>query len=174
MRRLLRWLRRNERGQEVIEFAFSALLMLTIAAGIVDFGGAFQNYIIVTNAAREGARMASRAPCMPANASQKAAFRNRIVAAALGEAASSNVTLAAGSITISPDPTGSGCPNPGAPITVSVAHSYDLAFAGLIGMPSMTLRASTQMVFFGNDQSGELPVARVAERPFAPFAEDPT
>ncbi len=62
-----RWLHRNEKGQDLIEFAVSALVLLMLLAGIADFGGAFQQHIIVTNAAREGARKASRLPCLSIN-----------------------------------------------------------------------------------------------------------
>ena len=47
----------SERGVELIEFAFSLPVLLLILAGILDFGFLFQRYEIVTNAAREGARL---------------------------------------------------------------------------------------------------------------------
>jgi Flp pilus assembly protein TadG len=49
---------RGERGAALVEFALALPLLLVIIAGIVDFGFAFQRYEVVTNAAREGARMA--------------------------------------------------------------------------------------------------------------------
>jgi Flp pilus assembly protein TadG len=42
-----------------VEFALVAPLLLVIIAGIVDFGFLFQRYEVVTNAAREGARLGS-------------------------------------------------------------------------------------------------------------------
>ena len=51
-----RW--RSERGNALIEFAFVLPLLLVIFAGIVDFGMLLQRYEVVTNAAREGARIA--------------------------------------------------------------------------------------------------------------------
>ncbi len=50
--------RRGERGSELIEFAIVFPLLLLIVAAIFDFGFLFQTYEVVTNAAREGARMA--------------------------------------------------------------------------------------------------------------------
>lgn len=47
----------NDRGAELIEFALVLPLLLLIVAGIVDFGFLFQSYEVVTNAAREGARI---------------------------------------------------------------------------------------------------------------------
>ena len=47
-----------ERGAELIEFALVLPLLLLIVLGIVDFGFMFQRLEVVTNAAREGARLA--------------------------------------------------------------------------------------------------------------------
>jgi Flp pilus assembly protein TadG len=55
----LRRLIRNERGAELVEFALVLPLLLGMFAGIVDFGRMFQRLEVTTNAAREGARLAS-------------------------------------------------------------------------------------------------------------------
>lgn len=47
----------DERGAELIEFAVALPMLLLVFAGIVDFGILLQRYEVVTNAAREGARM---------------------------------------------------------------------------------------------------------------------
>ena len=47
----------SERGAELIEFALVLPLLLLLIAGVVDFGMMFQSYEVVTNAAREGARV---------------------------------------------------------------------------------------------------------------------
>ena len=49
---------RSERGAELIEFALVLPLLLLLVLGMVDFGFMFQRYEVMTNAAREGARMA--------------------------------------------------------------------------------------------------------------------
>jgi Flp pilus assembly protein TadG len=49
---------RSERGAELIEFALVLPLLLVLVLGIVDFGFLFQRLEVITNAAREGARMA--------------------------------------------------------------------------------------------------------------------
>ena len=48
---------RSERGQAVIELALTLPLLLLIILGVFDFGLMFQKYEVVTNAAREGARV---------------------------------------------------------------------------------------------------------------------
>ena len=49
----------DHRGAELIEFAMVLPILLLVFAGIVDFALMFQRYLVVANAAREGARMAS-------------------------------------------------------------------------------------------------------------------
>jgi hypothetical protein len=51
-----RWWR--EEGAELIEFALVLPVMLLVLMGIIDFGLLFQRYQVITNAAREGARVA--------------------------------------------------------------------------------------------------------------------
>lgn len=54
--RLRRRIRRED-GAEVVEFALTLPLLLLIVLGIIEFGFVFREYEIVTNAAREGARI---------------------------------------------------------------------------------------------------------------------
>ena len=49
--------RRTERGQAIVELALTLPLLLLVVLGIFDFGLMFQRFEIVTNAAREGARV---------------------------------------------------------------------------------------------------------------------
>lgn len=49
---------RREDGQALIEAALVIPLLLLIAVGIFEFGRAYQTWEILTNAAREGARIA--------------------------------------------------------------------------------------------------------------------
>jgi Flp pilus assembly protein TadG len=48
---------RSERGVELIETAITIPMLLLIAVGIFEFGRAYQNWQILTNAAREAARI---------------------------------------------------------------------------------------------------------------------
>jgi len=51
-------LRHNERGAALIETAITIPIILLIAVGIFEFGRAYQTWQVLTNAAREGARIA--------------------------------------------------------------------------------------------------------------------
>ena len=57
MRRLRALVRRDD-GAALIEAAFVLPMLLFVSIGIIEFGRAFQTWQIVTNAAREGARVA--------------------------------------------------------------------------------------------------------------------
>ena len=57
MRRLFRRCQPDE-GSNLIEYALVLPMLLLVVLGIVEFGFMFHRYEVITNAAREGARMA--------------------------------------------------------------------------------------------------------------------
>lgn len=133
----------------MVETTLVSVFLLLLVGGMVDLGGAFQNYIIVTNAAREGARAAARLPC---KADNRVALRAAIVQASLDEAAGSNVVLAATDIVIAPDPVSEGCAAAGEPIEVTVMVSYQTLLGSLWGGgAAITVRNSATMAYAGAD-----------------------
>ena len=60
MAQVVHWLKRgrSEEGAQLVEFALVLPLLLLVMLGIAEFGFMFQRYEVVTNAAREGARLA--------------------------------------------------------------------------------------------------------------------
>ncbi len=56
----MRWFKRgrSEDGAQLVEFALVLPLLLLVVLGIAEFGFIFQRYEVITNAAREGARLA--------------------------------------------------------------------------------------------------------------------
>ena len=58
LRRIRRTRLTNERGQALLETAITLPIVLLVAVAIFEFGRAYQTLQIVTNAAREGARIA--------------------------------------------------------------------------------------------------------------------
>ena len=51
-------LKKNERGVALLETAVTLPLVLLVCVGIFEFGRAYQTWQVLTNAAREGARVA--------------------------------------------------------------------------------------------------------------------
>lgn len=58
-RRLMRRFRETETGQALVEFTLILPLFVLLFMGMVEFGRAFHTWLLVTNAAREGARVAA-------------------------------------------------------------------------------------------------------------------
>src|SRR3954449_7101634 len=54
-------LKKNERGAALLETAITIPMILMVCIGIFEFGRAYQTWQVLTNAAREGARIA----CLP-------------------------------------------------------------------------------------------------------------
>ena len=136
MRAFSRVKRKSERGANLVEFALVIPLLLLMLVGVADLGRAFQTYIAITNAAREGARYASRWP----------KYRGDIVEAVVEEALGSGLTLADEDVEIV-NLDGQG----GETIAVAVSYDLPLILGGLLGLPdgSITLRNRTSMVIFG-------------------------
>lgn len=57
LRALFRRIRETDAGQVLVEFALVLPVMLLMLFALVDFGRGFYSWLIVTNAAREGARV---------------------------------------------------------------------------------------------------------------------
>ncbi len=156
-KRCIRWgmqRTRAEGGQAVLETALITVVMLLLFAGAVDVGRMFYHYINVTNAAREGARTASRLPCDPALMASRTAIRSAIVAAAVAEAGATGTPLLAANVTITPDPVATGCAAAGTPIQVTVAYDYANIFSNLLGSAGVRLTNQATMVAFGADIGG--------------------
>lgn len=49
--------RKNEQGQSLVELALILPLIVIILFGVLEFGRIFHSYMIITHAAREGARI---------------------------------------------------------------------------------------------------------------------
>jgi Flp pilus assembly protein TadG len=52
-------IKRNVKGQSLVETALVLPIILLLLMGIIDFGFMFNNYLMVGNASREGARKAA-------------------------------------------------------------------------------------------------------------------
>jgi len=59
VRRSRRRTGREEQGAQLVEFAFLVPILLLLIFGALDFGRAYFSWIILTNGAREGARVAA-------------------------------------------------------------------------------------------------------------------
>lgn len=55
---LIKKLLKNKYGQVIVELALALPLIIMLAMGTIEFGRLFHSYLLITNASREGARIA--------------------------------------------------------------------------------------------------------------------
>lgn len=126
---------RDERGQSLAEFALVLPVLLLIVFGIVEFALAWREYQIVTNVAREGARISVvYDPNVDAD-SVRRAVENMLNGAGLN---ASKATITVGMCAAY------SCE--GLPDTVKVEYPYDFPVLGnLAGFGAITLSSTTVM-----------------------------
>ncbi len=135
---------RTERGQNLVEFALTLPVLLVILVAVIDLGRCCYSYIAITNASREGARYLSRHPWPEALPSA--------VGVVSGYAADSGVTLTASDCLVTgiPATPGSYAPD-GQNIIVTVRYDFPTIIGSMVGMPTLRMQRSTEMVSFGRD-----------------------
>ncbi|MEW6771806.1 MAG: TadE/TadG family type IV pilus assembly protein [Bacillota bacterium] len=109
---------KNERGQATVELALVLPILILILFGIMEFGRIFSAYLVITNAAREGARLA-------AVGASDTAIEQRVEDAAAG--------LDETKLTVTITPPAAGRVS-GAEATVRVDYSVDLVTPVLSGI----------------------------------------
>lgn len=124
----------HQRGQNLIEVGILIPLLIFLLVGVFDIARSLNNFIIITNASREGARYASRFPADTNGAKQ----------AAIDEAANSGVTIAAPDVTVTCSPCTSGNK-----IQVHVAYQMTTFVGSFMGISTLPMTRRTEMVIFG-------------------------
>jgi Flp pilus assembly protein TadG len=122
--------RRSDEGQAVVEFALIVPVLMLLIVGVIEFGRAWNAHQAVTDAAREGARIAVIADPTITEDSVRKVVRNALSAVSL------NADLAQIQLTGVNDPTGE-------PARVEVKYPYQLsmlkALRGTSGGGAVTL-----------------------------------
>jgi Flp pilus assembly protein TadG len=129
----LRGVWRDERGQALVEFALIMPFLLLFIIGIVEFGRAWNQHQVITDAAREGARSAAIFDVAVTDDSVRRIIRTNLARGAVNpNAATINIT------------------NDGHSSIVSISKPYQFAFFGSLmkwttGQSTITLRTSISM-----------------------------
>jgi Flp pilus assembly protein TadG len=138
--------KRIERGQSLTEFALILVILLTLFAGVVDLGRVFFAYIIIRDAAQEGAVYGSIAP-----KDDLTAFRNdvenRVRTAFTDPSDTSDVPIDLSKLNVQTDVVGTTCASPGNSIRVRVEYSVPVTMPFLgaaIGSQTMNLAATVE------------------------------
>jgi Flp pilus assembly protein TadG len=107
---------KNERGSALIEVALTLPLLLLVAAGIFEFGRAYQTQQVLTNAVREGARVAVL-PNQPSGAAETR-VSTYLTAGQLPNVGDATISVTPTTISIG------GTTTPGSRVTVSYPFSF--------------------------------------------------
>jgi Flp pilus assembly protein TadG len=129
--------KRRERGQSLVETAVVLPILLLLVVAIVDFGRAFDAYIILTNAAREGARFGAIKPSLT-----EEEVKQIVVDDVLGSG--TNITQMTG-FNATENVTVEGQIEEWDFVRVTVTYDFDLWFGRLIGIPQLTLTKVSEM-----------------------------
>ena len=108
---------KSDRGTALIETALTLPLLLLVSVGIVEFGRAYQTQQVLTNAAREGARIAVL-PVQPAGAVQ-ARVAAYLSAGQIADPSKATITVTATQISLGGVTTTSG-----SKVTVTYPYSF--------------------------------------------------
>ena len=134
--------RSGEAGAEIIELALVFPLLLLVVLGVVDYGLLFQRFEALTNAAREGARVAS----LPGYA--QVDIEDRVTSYLAAGAVPTTASNPAITVTPTTIPNGAGT-WPATTVSVSYNHNYLFidSFIGWFGgaLSSSTLTAQATM-----------------------------
>jgi Flp pilus assembly protein TadG len=111
LERLFRLCRRNRRGAAAVEFAFVAPVFFVFVFGMIEYGRMVMVQQVLTNAAREGARIGV---LDGSTTSQVTTAVNTYL---------SNSTISGATVTVNPSPPSSA--GYGQPVTVTVSISFN-------------------------------------------------
>lgn len=131
--KVFRLCRKNRRGAAVVEFAVVAPVFITLVFGMIEYGRMVMVQQLLTNAAREGCRVAVL------DGATTATVQSTVTTYL------TNASVSGSTVTVSPNPPSSA--GYGAPVTVTVT----IPFSQVSWLPSpmflsgTTLRASTVM-----------------------------
>jgi Flp pilus assembly protein TadG len=161
-------MRRDERGQSLIEAAFVIIFLIPLLAAAVDVVGVFRSYTIMTNASREGARVGVMYPCYsdysgdPNNTALHTAVYSAAKAAA-SDWPGITWTDQTGSVECSVTDPNSCCLTDnvsaglcvlGGPLRVTIVCKPQTLMGNLTPMADVTLAAQTQMAITNNSTCG--------------------
>jgi Flp pilus assembly protein TadG len=138
--RLRRWVRADD-GQAAVEFALVLPFLLILLIGIVEFGRAWNEHQVITDAAREAARACVIFDPTVTEANVKTVAKRAMATAAIDTTRPTIVVAVTGFLR--PNPTGQPC-------TVAIQLPYRFTFFGPLvawstGYSTITLNTSFTM-----------------------------
>jgi Flp pilus assembly protein TadG len=139
---------KHEKGQSLVEFALTLIIIMTLLAGAVDLGTAFFIFIELRDAAQEGALYGATAAVVDANNNGKydvgeslntGAIEARVRQSSTSPANLTNVATTTVTVTATNPPCAGGG------ITVTVRYNYTLSMpliGGILGTQTIPITAT--------------------------------
>lgn len=131
--------RREEKGQSIVEMAFLLPILALFLVVVIDAARAFDAYIVLTNATREGARYGSFV--RQDSSVTVAAVQQIVVDDVLGSG--TNLTrmedFSAANVTVA------GLTHDSDAVTVTASYDFNLYFGGIVGMDTFHLEKQAVM-----------------------------
>jgi Flp pilus assembly protein TadG len=125
--------RRRQRGQSLVETAIVFPILVLLLAIVIDASRAFETYIVLTNAAREGARFASLANPLTEEKIRELVYENVVGSGSnitdMSQFQKDDIVLEASSTVV----------------TVTVPYTVDLWFGGILGLNEWPLQKTAIM-----------------------------
>jgi Flp pilus assembly protein TadG len=128
---MVRILRRNRRGTAIVEMAIVLLLLIMVTMGAIRYGWLFLKMQQITNAARQGARLAILPGVTTTNVTD--AIDQLMAAAGIG---THSVTITPGSVWVGDSTTGHSQPTVTVAISVNRADLPDIMDLALLPAPA--------------------------------------
>jgi Flp pilus assembly protein TadG len=126
-------MRRDDRGQSLVEFALASVIFFMTLFGTIEFGRAIWHYNMVSDLAQEGARWAAVHGNKSASPASSADVQTFVRSRALG------ITV---TVTATPAPS---TLLPGSMVTVNVTSSFS-PLTTIIPSATLTLQSTARMV----------------------------
>lgn len=121
----------NERGQSITEFAVLAPVLILLLVAALDIGRAYNAYVSLTNAAREGASYGALND--PQGATYLADVKNHAVAEA------GSITISPGNVTVACTPSPCSTAHNGDQIRVTISYNFQFVTTEVLGLGNLTM-----------------------------------
>lgn len=146
MKEITKNTRKLQQGQSLTEFALSLVILLTLLAGVADLGRMFFAYIIIRDAAQEGAVYGSIADKSDINV-LRTEVESRVQAAFTDPDNPGDTPIDISKLNVQTDIIGATCATPGSEVKVRVDYSVPITmpFLGtIIGSQEMNMTATVE------------------------------
>lgn len=127
--------RHDEEGQSILEMAIVLPILILLLVTVIDLARAFDAYIVLTNAVREGARFGSRDLSLEITDIQQLVVDD-VLGSGTNVTHMTNFSTSDVNVVIDIE---------GKIVVVTVTYDYDLWFGGIVGLDTIQIQKESAM-----------------------------